>query len=91
MLFLPDEARFSKLLDLPESKDLGKAINAAMKAIEDENSELAGVLLKIYNRLDNALFVELLKKFSVIAMEASNHEFNVSSKIKEVNFLPRLL
>ena len=31
-------SRFSNLLDLPEGEDMGKAINAAMNAIEDENS-----------------------------------------------------
>lgn len=83
VLFLPDEARFSKLLHLPESEDLGKAINAAMKAIEYENSELAGVLPKTYNRLDNALLVELLKKFSAIDMEANDLEGDAFGKIYE--------
>ncbi len=37
VLYLPEKARFSKLLNLPEGADVGKAINDAMKAIEDEN------------------------------------------------------
>lgn len=41
-LFLPDEARFDYLLNLPEAADIGGAINAAMKAIADENEELGG-------------------------------------------------
>ncbi len=40
VMFLPEAARFSKLLDLPEGADIGKAINEAMKAIEDENTQL---------------------------------------------------
>ena len=89
VMFLPDEARFSKLLDLPEGEDMGKAINAAMKAIEDENSELAGVLPKTYNRLDDALLVELLKKFSAIDLEANDLEGDAFGKIYEY-FLGRI-
>lgn len=38
-LFLPDNARFSYLLDLAEGQDLGKAVNEAMAAVEAENEE----------------------------------------------------
>jgi len=34
VLYLPEAARFSALLQLPEGADIGKAINDAMKAIE---------------------------------------------------------
>src|SRR6266581_3034860 len=37
VMYLPEEARFSNLLKLTESADIGKAINDAMKAIEAEN------------------------------------------------------
>src|SRR6266436_4345485 len=37
VLYLPEKARFSKLRDLPEGADSGKAINDAMKAIEADN------------------------------------------------------
>src|SRR5438309_12015782 len=33
VLYLPDEARFANLLKLPESENIGKAINDAMGAI----------------------------------------------------------
>ena len=36
---LPESARFSTLQKLPEGEDLGKAVNAAMRAIEAENEE----------------------------------------------------
>ena len=38
VLYLPDEARFSALLRLPEGTDLGGAVNAAMKAIEQHDA-----------------------------------------------------
>lgn len=43
-LFLPETARFSYLLDLAEGRDIGKAINDTMAAVEVENEELKGVL-----------------------------------------------
>jgi type I restriction enzyme M protein len=44
MLYLPEQARFSYLLQLLEGAGLGRAINDAMKAVEAENEELKGVL-----------------------------------------------
>src|SRR6187401_1243092 len=40
VVYLPDDARFSKLLQLPESADIGKHLNEAKKAIEKENEDL---------------------------------------------------
>src|SRR5208283_1743789 len=42
VIFLPDNARFSKLASLPKGQDIGKAINNAMKSIEEQNEELKG-------------------------------------------------
>ena len=50
VLYLPDEARFSRLLNAPEGADTGKALNEAMKAVEGENEDLKGVLPKTYQR-----------------------------------------
>ena len=67
-LYLPENARFSYLLNLPEGENIGKAINGAMKAIEMENEDLKDVLPKTYNRLEDDLLVALLKTFSSIPM-----------------------
>src|ERR1700746_3532731 len=40
VLYLPEAARFSHLLQLPEGADISKAINDAMKAIEADNDDL---------------------------------------------------
>jgi type I restriction enzyme M protein len=60
-LFLQENARFDYLLNLPEVEDIGGAINAAMKAIADENEELGGALPRDYNRLEKPILRELLK------------------------------
>ncbi len=63
IMFLPDKARYDYLLSLPESENIGKAINEAMKAIEAENEALRDVLPKQYTRFDNDMLTTLLKKF----------------------------
>lgn len=75
VMFLPDEARFSYLLNLPEGADIGKAINEAMKAIERENEDLKSVLPKTYNRFDTKLLVELLKVMSSIPEDIEGDAF----------------
>lgn len=75
VMYLPPQARFSKLLDLPEGENIGKAINEAMKAVEAENDELKGVLPKNYNKIENTTLVSLLKTFSQIMMDAEGDTF----------------
>ncbi|MFH1824257.1 MAG: class I SAM-dependent DNA methyltransferase [Candidatus Firestonebacteria bacterium] len=75
VMFLPGEARFQYLLGLPEDKDIGKAINEAMNAIEKENEELKGILPKTYNRFPNSLLVELLKVMSSIPTDIEGDTF----------------
>lgn len=75
VLYLPEHARYSYLLDLPEGNDLGKATNEAMKLVEQENAELAGVLPTTYNRLENETLAALLKTFSGIPMDVEGDVF----------------
>jgi type I restriction enzyme M protein len=66
VLYLPEIARFSNLVRLPEGTDIGKAINEAMSAIEAENEELRGVLpTGTYTKLDNSTLRTLLKTFNI--------------------------
>jgi type I restriction enzyme M protein len=66
VLYLSPEARFDYLLNLPEAADIGAKVNAAMRAIEKHNPQLAGVLPKTYNLFTSTLLKELLKKVSEI-------------------------
>ena len=47
LLYVPDESRLSRLVDMPEEADLGKAADAAMNGIEIYNPELKDVLPKL--------------------------------------------
>lgn len=66
VLFLAPDARFDHLLTLPEAADIGAKVNAAMREIEKQNPQLAGVLPKTYNLFTGTLLKELLKKVSEI-------------------------
>ena len=66
ILYLPENARFSNLVRLPEGTDIGNAINQAMLAIESENEELRGILpAGTYTKLDNSTLRTLLKTFNI--------------------------
>jgi len=75
VMYLPEKARFSTLLNLPEGADIGKAINGAMKAIEDENEELKGVLPRNYAAFENDLLFTLLKNFASIPIDIEGDVF----------------
>ena len=74
-VYLPDEARFQYLLDLPEGENIGKALNDAMKAIEEENKDLKGVLPQRYNRLENENLIELLRIMNSIPKDIEGDAF----------------
>lgn len=83
--YLPAHARYDYLLQLPESEDGAKAIQAAMEAIESYREELRDTLPKDeYDRLvsrdgeqmsKNALIKSLLRTFADIPREASGDIF----------------
>lgn len=75
VLYIPDESRFSYLLNLPEGENIGKAVNEAMKQIEATNEELRDVLPKTYTRLENDVLVALLKTLSSIPMDIEGDVF----------------
>lgn len=75
VLYLPETAQFSNVLNLPEGEDIGQAINDAMRAIEAENPDLKDILPKTYNRLENATLIELLKLLGSIPMDIEGDAF----------------
>ncbi len=75
VLFLPEESRFSVLISLPEGVSMGRAINDAMKLIEEQNVELKGVLPKSYTKLDNPTVISLLKTFNQIPDDIEGDAF----------------
>lgn len=75
VLYVPPAARYSALLALPESEDIAKAVNDAMRAIEADNPDLKDVLPKTYARLDKDTLWALLKTFSDIPLDLEGDVF----------------
>lgn len=79
--FIPDEAGYAYLMNMPEGKNLGKAINDAMKIIEQENRELAGILPQDYTTLssrpaeNSRILLTLLKNFNQIPDDIDGDAF----------------
>ena len=82
-LFLPKEAQYEYLVNLPENiasadlinKDghpmnsLGEVVNNAMQLIEDQSEQLTGVLPKSYTDFSDELLAELLRIFNNSALD----------------------
>ncbi len=77
VLYVPDGARLSALVDLPEGDDLGKAVDQAMKAVEAANPELRDVLPRGYQRLERSTLTELLRLFSPLPRKLSGDAFGL--------------
>lgn len=82
-LYLPVEAQYDYLLNLPEdikgaaliSKDgqvmtsLGEVVNNAMALIEDQSAQLTGILPKNYTDFSDELLAEILRIFNNSALD----------------------
>ncbi|MDP3281335.1 MAG: class I SAM-dependent DNA methyltransferase [Nitrosomonas sp.] len=77
--YLPDHTRYDYLLNLPEEKDIAKALKEAMKAIEESKPELEGALPKdeyaALTRTDKTIPQQLLRTFADIPANATGDLF----------------
>lgn len=77
VIFVPEEARFSHLLGLPEGADLGKAVNDAMRVIEDHNPDLSGVLPRTYTSIENSTIASLLRHINSYTKDLEGDAFGL--------------
>lgn len=77
LLYLTETARFEHLLALPEGADLGKAVNDAMRAVEEHNPELAGVLPKTYTSIENTTIASLLRHINSYTKDLEGDAFGL--------------
>lgn len=82
-LFLPKEAQYDYLLNLPQNiaaagitnkeghviNSLGEAVNNAMSLIEEQSEQLKGVLPKSYTDFSDTILAELLRIFNNSALD----------------------
>lgn len=82
-LFLPREAQYAYLVELPENipaagltnwrgevmNSLGEVVNNAMELVEQQSEQLSGVLPKDYTMFSDELLAELLRIFNNSALD----------------------
>jgi type I restriction enzyme M protein len=91
VLYVPENARFERLLKLPEGEDIGQKLNEAMRAIEAENDELKDVLPRTYGRFNTTTLKELLKLFGTIPQDVEGDVFGRIYEYFLGNFAPTTL
>jgi type I restriction enzyme M protein len=77
VLFVPQLARLSNLVNLPEGEDVGKAVDGAIQAIENANPDLKDILPRGYQRLDRSTLIELLRLFAPLPGQLSGDAFGL--------------
>lgn len=71
-IYLPEEARFDRIVCLPQGAKVGEIIDAAMDAVEMEYPVLAGALPHGYAAFDPDLLADLVKIFDRPAIKAAS-------------------
>lgn len=77
LIYLAPAARFGALLELPEGSDLGKAVNEAMRLVEEHNRELSGVLPRTYTAIANSTIASLLRHISSYTKDLEGDAFGL--------------
>ena len=70
-LFLPEVARYEKILATPKEADLGEALVSAMNAIEESFEPLHGVLPKDFSIFERTVLEDLMKVFNREALKSA--------------------
>lgn len=86
VIYLTDEARFQHLLSLPEETDLGRAVNAAMRSVEEYNPDLSGVLPKNYTVLGSSTIASLLRHINSYTKDLEGDAFGLVYEYFLANF-----
>lgn len=70
-IYLPETARFDRIVSLPQGAKVGEIIDAAMDAVETEYPVLSGALPRGYAAFEPDLLAELVKIFDRPAIKAA--------------------
>lgn len=83
--WVPEEARWAFLAANARSTDIGKRLDAAMRAIERDNESLKGVLPKIYGKqdFDPTVLGGLIDQFTNLNLESGKDGLDVLGRVYE--------
>lgn len=77
VIYVAPAACFSSLLELPEGSDLGRAVNEAMRLIEEHNPDLSGVLPRTYTAIGNDTIASLLRHINSYTKDLEGDAFGL--------------
>jgi type I restriction enzyme M protein len=77
LVYLASQARFGALLDLPEGSDIGRAVNDAMRMVEESNPDLKGILPRSYTAIPNDTIASLLRHISGYTKDLEGDAFGL--------------
>lgn len=70
-IYMPEKARFDRIVSLPQGANVGEAIDTAMDVIEAEYEVLKGALPRGYTAFETDLLADLVKIFDRPAIKAA--------------------
>jgi type I restriction enzyme M protein len=77
VLFVPEIARLSWLVEVPEGEDLGANIDLAMNAIEATNTGCRDVIPRGCQKLEKGVLLELVRLFAPLPRLVSGDAFGL--------------
>lgn len=85
VFWVPLDARWSYLQDYARSSDIGKRLDEAMRSIENSNSELKGVLPKIFGKADFSpqMLGGLIDHFTNLNLSGTPEDFDLLGRVYE--------
>lgn len=86
VVFVPENARLSWLVERAEWEDVGRNVDLAMDSIEAINPDLAGVLPRGYQRLEKDTLIELIRLFAPLPRTLSGDAFGLIYEYFLTNF-----
>ncbi|RLA71577.1 MAG: SAM-dependent DNA methyltransferase [Epsilonproteobacteria bacterium] len=64
-IFIQEKSKYEYLANLPEGENINEAVNEAMRLIEGDYEDLAGILPKNYQEFDSDLLKGLIRVFNL--------------------------
>lgn len=85
VFWVPESARWSRIAAIAKQADIGVEIDAAMRAVEEDNPTLKDALPKVYGReaLDRSIVTGLIELFTNLRFDGSKADFDLIGRIYE--------
>ena len=85
VFWVPEAARWSRIAGSAKQTDIGQQIDAAMRAIEEDNPSLKDALPKVYGReaLDRSIITGLIELFGNLKLDGTRADFDLIGRIYE--------